>query len=137
MYRPGDGGRHWQSIENGLPSAFGFPVAVHPHDPQTVWLFPLNGDVQGRYAPEAKPAVWRSRDGVETWTPLRRGLPQSHPYFTILRQAMTVDAVDAGLLVFGTNAGELWASQDKGDSFRGVARHLPPVLSVELADSLS
>jgi photosystem II stability/assembly factor-like uncharacterized protein len=76
VYRSRDGGRLWEEITEGLPSTFGFPVAAHPRDPGTLWVFPLNGDSIGRYPPDAAAAVWRSRDGGETWQALRRGLPQ-------------------------------------------------------------
>ena len=76
MYRSDDGGKQWSSIEAGLPSTFGFPAAVHPRDPDTFYLLPLNGDSAGRFVPDAKAAVWRTRDGGKTWRDLREGLPQ-------------------------------------------------------------
>jgi photosystem II stability/assembly factor-like uncharacterized protein len=92
MYRSDDGGRNWQSIENGLPSSFGFPAAAHPADPDTAFLIPLNGDDKGRFMPEARAAVWRTRDGGRSWTDLRKGLPQQNAYFGVLRQAMAAPA---------------------------------------------
>jgi photosystem II stability/assembly factor-like uncharacterized protein len=131
MYRSDDGGASWRSIEKGLPSTFGFPAAAHPRDPDTVFLLPLNGDSAGRYVPDAKAAVWRSRDGGETWQDLRKGLPQKNAYFGVLRQAMATDRLDPAGVYFGTSSGTLFASADEGESWTAVAEHLPTVLSVE------
>ncbi|MEO1102549.1 MAG: exo-alpha-sialidase [Pseudomonadota bacterium] len=131
VFRSADGGRSWTNITAGLPSDFGFPIAVHPHDPQTVWVFPLNGDSVGRYPPDASAAVWRSRDGGESWEAMRSGLPEANCFFTVLRQAMAVDAAHRPGVYFGTNSGSVFASFDQGDSWREIARHLPTVLSVE------
>ena len=130
-YRSADGGRGWQCIEDGLPSTFGFPIAVHPDDPQTIWVFPLNGDSKGRFPPEASAKIWRSRDGGGNWQELGNGLPEQDCYFTVLRQAMAVDRNDQPGLYFGTNSGSVFASFDEGDSWSEIARHLPTVLSVE------
>ncbi len=131
MFRSGDGGRSWHEISEGLPSTFGFPIAVHPRDPSTVWVLPLNGDTQGRFPPDASAAVWRSRDGGASWTAQREGLPQSACFFTVLRQAMTTDRQDPAGVYFGTNSGSVFASADEGESWTEAARHLPTVLSVE------
>ncbi|MGF7210868.1 photosystem II stability/assembly factor-like uncharacterized protein [Skermanella aerolata] len=131
MYRSDDGGRHWTSIEAGLPSSFGFPAAAHPRDPSTLYLLPLNGDSAGRYVPDGKAAVWRTRDGGETWKDLRTGLPQGNTYFGVLRQAMATDRLEPAGVYFGTSTGSLYASADEGDSWTCVAQHLPTVLSVE------
>jgi len=131
MYRSDDGGRKWISIEAGLPSTFGFPAAVHPRDPSTLYLLPLNGDSAGRYVPDGKAAVWRTRDGGETWEDLRTGLPQGNTYFGVLRQAMATDRLEPAGVYFGTTTGSLYASADEGDSWTCVAQHLPTVLSVE------
>lgn len=132
VFRSADGGRSWDDITEGLPSTFGFPIAVHPHDPQALWVLPLNGDSEGRYPPEARAAVWRSTDGGETWEAQRDGLPAENCFFTVLRQAMATDkATDAGVY-FGTNTGSVFASIDGGESWSEIARHLPSVMSIEV-----
>ncbi|MCB1406001.1 MAG: exo-alpha-sialidase [Rhodobacteraceae bacterium] len=132
VFRSFDGGRSWDEISAGLPSTFGFPIAVHPHDPQTLWVLPLNGDSQGRYPPEARAAVWRSRDGGATWHDQRAGLPGEHCFFTVLRQAMATDRCDQAGVYFGTNTGSIFATADEGDTWVEIARHLPMVLGVEV-----
>ena len=131
MYRSDDGGRSWQSIENGLPSTFGFPAAAHPRDPDTLFLVPLNGDMAGRFVPDAKAAVWRTRDGGQTWGDQRRGLPQENAFFGVLRQALTTDHLNPAGVYFGTGSGTLYASVDEGDSWTCLAQHLPSISSVE------
>lgn len=132
VWRSDDGGQTWQDITPGLPSTFGFPIRVHPRDPQTIWTIPLNGDMAGRFPPDAAAAVWCSRDGGRTWTALREGLPQQSCFFTVLRQAMAGDALEPAGVYFGTNTGSVFASRDEGQSWSEVARHLPTVLSVEV-----
>ncbi len=134
VWRSADGGRSWDDVTPGLPSAFGFPIRVHPRDPDTVWTLPLNGDMAGRFPPDAACAVWRSRDGGATWQDLREGLPQTSCYFTVLRQAMAGDAREPAGVYFGTNSGSVFASRDEGDTWQEVARHLPTILSVEVVD---
>jgi len=131
MYRSDDGGATWQSIEKGLPSSFGFPAAAHPRERDTLFLLPLNSDIGGRYPPDAKCAVWRTRDGGATWTALRTGLPQENVYFGVLRQAMATDRLDPVGVYFGTSGGELYASADEGERFEVIQHHLPAIFSVE------
>lgn len=134
VWRSSDGGRSWDDITAGLPSTFGFPIRVHPRDSGTVWTFPLNGDMAGRFPPDAAAAVWRSRDGGATWQDLREGLPQEACFFTVLRQAMGGDRRDPAGIYFGTNSGSVFMSRDEGDTWHEIARHLPTVLSVEAFD---
>ena len=131
VYRSSDGGRSWHDITGGLPSTFGFPVAVHPHDPLTIWTFPLNGDSAGRFPPDASAAVWKSDDGGESWSAKQDGLPTSNCFFTVLRQAMATDRCDPAGVYFGTNSGSVFASADEGESWSEIAHHLPTVLCVE------
>ena len=131
MYRSDDGGESWVSIEAGLPSTFGFPAAAHPRDPDTLFLLPLNGDILGRFVPQAKAAVWRTRDAGKSWQDLRDGLPQENVFFGVLRQAMTTDPLEPAGVYFGSSTGSLYASADEGDSWTCVAEHLPVITSVE------
>jgi photosystem II stability/assembly factor-like uncharacterized protein len=131
MYRSDDGGRAWTSIEAGLPSTFGFPAAAHPRDPDTLFLLPLNGDIQGRFMPEARAAVWRTRDAGASWTALRNGLPQQDAYFGVLRQALATDKLEPAGVYFGTGGGALFASSDEGETWSCLAQHLPAISSVE------
>jgi hypothetical protein len=112
VWRSPDGGRNWDDITEGLPSTFGFPIRVHPRDPETIWTLPLNGDSQGRYPPDAAAAVWRSRDGGASWQDLRQGLPQQSCFFTVLRQAMAGDArtapAPARAVSLATRCGLIW-----------------------------
>ncbi|MDF0598150.1 WD40/YVTN/BNR-like repeat-containing protein [Psychromarinibacter halotolerans] len=134
VWRSSDGGRSWDDVTAGLPSTFGFPIRVHPRDPQTIWTLPLNGDMAGRFPPDAACAVWRSRDGGDSWHPCRDGLPQEACFFTVLRQAMAGDGRDPAGVYFGTNSGSIFASLDEGDTWTEIARHLPTILSVEVLD---
>ncbi len=134
VWRSSDGGRSWDDITAGLPSTFGFPIRVHPRDAGTIWTIPLNGDMQGRFPPDAAAAVWRSRDGGQSWQALRAGLPQEACFFTVLRQAMAGDGRDPAGVYFGTNSGSVFASLDEGDTWSEIARHLPTILAVEVLD---
>ena len=131
VFRSRDGGRSWHEISAGLPSTFGFPIAVHPRDPETVWVLPLNGDILGRYPPGGSAAVWRSRDGGDSWTAQASGLPARNCFFTVLRQAMATDRRTPVGIYFGTNSGSIFASSDEGETWSEAARHLPTVLCVE------
>lgn len=131
MYRSDDGGREWQSIESGLPSSFGFPAAAHPRDAGTLFLLPLNGAELGRFVPEGKAAVWRTRDGGANWSDLRAGLPQENAYFGVLRQAMATDRLEPAGVYFGTGSGAVFASSDEGENWNMIAEHLPTISSVE------
>lgn len=132
MYVSEDGGLSWDSIEKGLPSTFGFPAAAHPRDPETIFLLPLNGDILGRYMPDAKAAVWRTSDRGKSWQDFRTGLPQEGAFFGVLRQAMTTDRQDPTGVYFGTSTGSLYVSADEGESWSRIAEHLPTVTSVEV-----
>ncbi|MCG0239939.1 MAG: exo-alpha-sialidase [Firmicutes bacterium] len=133
VYRSDDGGRTWQWITDGLPSAFGFPLAVHPRDPDTLYVIPLNGDDRGRYMPDGRAAVWRSRDAGATWERLSEGLPQAHAYLGVLREAMATDPLPTPGVYFGTTTGQLFYSRDEGESWAMVPAFFPPINSVDVA----
>jgi photosystem II stability/assembly factor-like uncharacterized protein len=131
MYRSDDGGQRWDSMEAGLPSSFGFPAAAHPRNPDTLYLVPLNGDIAGRFVPDAKAAVWRTADAGKSWSAQRRGLPQENAFIGVLRQALATDRLEPAGVYFGTTSGALYASADEGDTWTCIAEHLPSISSVE------
>jgi hypothetical protein len=131
VYRSDDGGRRWTDINAGLPSTFGFPIAVHPHDAQTIWTVPLNGDDVGRYMPDGRAAVWTSRDSGSSWTALTDGLPGESAFLGVLREAMAVDRHDEPGVYVGTSTGQLFGSPDEGRHWSLLADFLPGISSVE------
>jgi len=132
VYRTDDAGETWQEITTGLPSDFGFPLALHPRDPDTLYVIPLKG-AEFRCPPEGKLRVFRSRNAGETWEALGDGLPQSVAYCSIYREGMTSDQLDPAGIYFGTNTGKVFASRDEGDSWSLVADNLPPIYSVSVS----
>lgn len=130
VYRSDDAGESWRDISGDLPSNFGFPITVHPHEPDTVYVVPITSDGE-HYPPEGALRVYRSRDGGGNWEPLTRGLPDRHCYVNVLRDAMATDRLDPGGVYFGTTGGQVYTSRDGGDTWDLVAGHLPAVLSVE------
>jgi photosystem II stability/assembly factor-like uncharacterized protein len=131
VYRSDDGGRQWTEISDGLPSEFGFPIAIHPHDPSTIYVIPLTGPESGRHMPDGHAAVWRSRDEGATWQRLDSGLPTDNAYVGVLREAMATDTLDTPGVYFGTSTGQVFGSSDEGDQWDLLADFLPPVWSVE------
>lgn len=131
VLRSDDHGRTWRSIADGLPSDFGFPLVVHPHDPDTLYVVPL--DPATRTCPDAAPAVWRSDDGGASWERLSNGLPKKDGYFTVLRDGMTVDTLGKPALYFGTTTGQVWMGREGGESWECLFQALPPVNTVRAA----
>lgn len=131
VLRSDDGGDNWREVSGNLPSDFGFPIAVHSHDPETIYVVPIESDSL-HYPPEGKLRVYRSRSGGEEWEALTDGLPQEHCYVNILRDAMAVDTHDPCGIYFGTTGGQVYCSANEGDNWAAIVRDLPPVLSVEV-----
>jgi photosystem II stability/assembly factor-like uncharacterized protein len=131
VLRSDDAGDSWREISGNLPSDFGFPIAVHAQEPETVYVVPIKSDSE-HYPPEGRLRVYRSRTGGNDWEALTRGLPQQDCYVNILRGAMTVDALDPCGVYFGTTGGQVYCSADGGDSWTAIFRDLPAVLSVEV-----
>jgi hypothetical protein len=129
--RSDDAGESWVEVSGNLPSDFGFPIVVHAHEPETIYVVPILSDSQ-HYPPEGKLRVYRSRTGGNEWEALTRGLPQQDCYVNVLRDAMAVDSLDSCGVYFGTTGGQVYASADSGDSWQAIAEHLPAVLSVEV-----
>jgi photosystem II stability/assembly factor-like uncharacterized protein len=132
VYRTDDGGEQWISIADGLPSDFGFPIVVDPHDPDTVYVFPLIADRE-RIPPGGKPRVFRSRDAGSSWTELGDGLPADGFYSCVMRDGMCADNAPTTGLYIGTRDGSVYASSNAGDSWATIAEHLPDVMCVRAA----
>jgi hypothetical protein len=127
----------WTDIGTGMPKAvgpIGFPLVLHPTDPDTLWIFPMDGtSVWPRVSPGGRPAVYRSVNGGRTWQRQAAGMPATQAWWTVKRQAMTVDGAKAVGVYFGTTSGEVWGSRDEGRNWRCLARHLPHIYAVEAA----
>ncbi len=122
---------HLAVDRKGLPSDFGFPIVVHPHDPDTVYVMPLEGPT--RTCPGGAPAVWRSENGGDSWHRLARGFPKKESYFTVQRDAMDIDDLKSPALYFGTTTGQLWMGRDGGEEWSCLFDSLPPIHCVKVA----
>ncbi len=131
VMRSDDAGESWREVSGDLPSDFGFPIDVHAHEPETIYVVPIKSDSE-HFPPEGKLRVYRSRTGGGDWEPLTRGLPQRDCYVNVLRDAMAVDQLDQCGVYFGTTGGQVYVSPDGGDNWSPIVRDLPPVLSVEV-----
>jgi hypothetical protein len=129
LYRSDDEGDSWSDVAHDVPSDFGFAMAIHPHDPETVYIVPLESD-QFRCTPEGRLRVYRTRDGARSWEPLTRGLPQKDAFETVLRDALCTDRLPRAGVYFGTRSGKVFGSSDGGERWRVLAEGLPPVLCV-------
>lgn len=131
VMRSDDAGESWHEISGNLPSDFGFPIAVHAHEPETVYVVPIKSDSE-HFPPDGKLRVYRSRTGGNEWEALTQGLPQENCYVNILREAMAVDKLPSCGVYFGTTGGQVYVSADSGDSWQAIVHDLPAVLSVEV-----
>lgn len=131
VYRSDDEGATWKSIADGLPVEFGFPIVVHPQEPETVYVFPLNG-AGGRYPHQAQARVWRSRDAGDTWEELGKGLPDDF-YVGVMRDAMCTDGHRTAGVYFGARNGSVWGSPDAGETWSLLKADLPDVMVVRAA----
>ncbi len=131
VMRTDNRGDSWREVSGNLPTDFGFPIDVHAHEPETVYVVPIKSDSE-HFPIDGKLQVWRSRTGGDEWEALTKGLPQTNCYVNVLRDAMAVDSLDACGIYFGTTGGQVYASNDAGDSWNPIVRDLPAVLSVEV-----
>ena len=133
VYRSTYAGESWQEITAGLPSDFGFPLGIHPREPETIYVIPLQGG-EFRCPPEGKLRVFRSRDGGKSWQDLTAGLPQENAFLGILREGMATDTGTPAGVYFGTNTGKIYGSRDEGDTWSLLADNLPPICSISAAE---
>ena len=131
VMRTDDAGDNWHEVSGNLPTDFGFPVEVHAHEPNTVYVVPILSDSL-HYPPDGKLRVYRSKTGGDQWEALTNGLPQENCYVNVLRDAMSTDSLDKGGIYFGTTGGQVYCSPDGGDNWKPIVRDLPPVVSVEV-----
>ena len=137
IYRLDRPAKQWVRIGKSMPKQIGdigFPIVLHPRDPDTVWVFPMDGGtVWPRVSPGGKPAAYISRNGGQTWMRQDQGFPKRQAWWTVKRQAMTADAHEPVGLYLGTTSGEVWGSRTGGKQWTCLARHLPEIYSVEVA----
>jgi photosystem II stability/assembly factor-like uncharacterized protein len=131
VMRSDNGGDSWQEVSGNLPTDFGFPIDVHAHEPETIYVVPIKSDSE-HFPLDGQLRVYRSRTGGNEWEPLTKGLPQSNCFVNVLRDAMAVDRLDSCGVYFGTTGGQVYASADAGDNWSPIVRDLPAVLSVEV-----
>ena len=131
VMRSDNAGDEWKEISGNLPTDFGFAIDVHAHEPETIYVVPIKSDSE-HFVPDGKLRVFRSRTGGNEWEALTKGLPQSNCFVNVLRDAMAVDQLDKCGVYFGTSGGQVYASDDAGDSWNPIVRDLPAVLSVEV-----
>src|ERR1700738_3477651 len=131
VMRSDDSGDSWREVSGNLPSDFGFPIDVHSHETERIYVGPIKSDSE-HYPPSSRLRVYRSRTGGNEWEGLTRGLPQRNCYVNVLRDAMSVDSLEPGGIYFGTTGGQVYASPDAGDNWKPIVRDLPAVLSVEV-----
>jgi photosystem II stability/assembly factor-like uncharacterized protein len=131
VMRSDDAGESWHEVSGNLPTDFGFPIEVHAHEPDTIYVVPITSDSL-HYPPDGKLRVYRSRTGGNEWEALTRGLPQENCYVNVLRDAMAVDSLDSCGVYFGTTGGQVYVSPDGGDNWSPIVRDLPAVVSVEV-----
>jgi len=131
VMRSDDAGDSWHEVSGNLPSDFGFPIDVHAHEPETIYVVPIKSDSE-HYPPSSRLRVYRSRSGGNEWEALTKGLPQRNCYVNVLRDAMSVDSLEPCGVYFGTTGGQVYASADAGDNWKPIVRDLPAVLSVEV-----
>ena len=131
IMRSDNAGDSWHEVSGNLPTDFGFPIQVHAHEPETIYVVPITSDSL-HYPPEGKLRVYRSRTGGNEWEALGNGLPKSDCYVNVLRDAMAADKLDKCGIYFGTTGGQVYASSDEGDNWTAIAANLPGVLSVEV-----
>ena len=131
VMRSDDAGDEWSEVSGDLPTDFGFPIDVHAHEPETIYVVPITSDSL-HFPPDGQLRVYRSRTGGHEWEPLTRGLPQRNCYVNVLRDAMAVDGLDPCGVYFGTTGGQVYCSPDGGDTWKAIVRNLPAVLSVEV-----
>jgi photosystem II stability/assembly factor-like uncharacterized protein len=137
IYRLDRPDTHWTRIGANMPREvgdIGFPIVLHPRNPDFVWVFPMDGtEVWPRTSPDGRPAVYCTRDGGQSWQRQDRGLPKQNAWWTVKRQAMCADAHDPLGLYFGTTSGAIWASTDEGGNWFPIATDLPHIYSVVAA----
>ncbi len=130
VMRSDDAGESWREVSGNLPTDFGFPIEVHAHEPETIYVVPIKSDSE-HFPLDGQLRVYRSRTGGNEWEPLTKGLPQKNCYVNVLRDAMSVDSLEPCGVYFGTTGGQVYASADAGDTWQPIVRDLPAVLSVE------